>query len=189
LFFPFPSIPVAPRRHILALDDQLLPSLWRAYLGLSVERHTLKTPLWTFLPTPPKANADYPLLTKPQTSHGSIDHQQLLRRKRPNICIRATPIDRNLIHCQSSPEIRPLQITSFMALKSQFRRQVQTIGKSLRHAQDMKSAACLTRKGHRKFRTAKPSSACANETSSLACCQQLACKLSEKLGKQCSDTH
>jgi hypothetical protein len=117
--------------------------------------------------------------------HGSIDNQQLLHRTRPNLCIRSTPIDRNLIHRQSSPETRPFQRTSFLVPKSSFRRQVQTIGKSLRHAQDMKSAASLSRKRQQKCRTAKPSPTCRNKASSLTFSQQPAWKPSEEFAKHC----
>jgi hypothetical protein len=104
----------------------------------------LKVGFWTNLQTPRAANATPRNITNLCTN--SIDHQQLLYRKRPNICISSTPIHPPQIPRRSTPSSRPIQITSFLVPQSPFRHQVETISKSLRHAEDMKSAARLTRK-------------------------------------------
>jgi hypothetical protein len=73
-----------------------------------------------------------------------IDHQQLLYRTRPNLGVSSNLINPPQIHCRSSPSRGRLQITSSLVPKSPFRYQVQTTGKPLRHAEDMKPAASLT---------------------------------------------
>jgi hypothetical protein len=164
LFFPFSSLPLAPRRHILALDDQLSPSLRWTYPGLRLDGRHQKRDFGHFSE---RRRRPMPTIHSSQNLkllHGSIDNQQLLHRTRPIICINSAPIDGNLIHRQSSPETRPLQITSFVVPMSPFRRQVQAISQSLRHARDVKSVVSLTRKTHWKLWAAKPSSTCLNET-------------------------